>query len=261
MSESKLLSWYSQLYPFRLDLVGDYAGSSRFLIHGDSLLRHCFSDERIEFSDGSFQLLHAVYVVEQFLQGFVRRKCVFDIVFLDSDARMCVPAEGGLNAAKWLCAREIVIRHLLGVEGGEWQIREFPEIYDRAFLSWIAQRRPLFVLAADGSDSILIAQDSDSSEAEGHEDGEGDHEDEEDDYEDGEDDGGDQDDEYHEGAEPGIGVDIERRMKAMISMFMGMGYNIALLSRVEFVDSKVLDHLWKSISYLTLTQGDLRLRY
>jgi hypothetical protein len=32
-----------------IDLVGDYAGRELFLVEGDSLLRECFEDERIDF--------------------------------------------------------------------------------------------------------------------------------------------------------------------------------------------------------------------
>ena len=32
-----------------IDLVGDYAGKELFLVEGDSLLRLCFEDERIDF--------------------------------------------------------------------------------------------------------------------------------------------------------------------------------------------------------------------
>ncbi|KAI5848816.1 hypothetical protein BZA05DRAFT_419962 [Tricharina praecox] len=247
-------AWYSQLRPFRLDLVGDYAGSSRFLIYGDSLLRHCFSDERIGFSDGSFQLLHTVYVVEQFLQGLVRRKCVFDIVFLDSDAEMCIPPTGSRGAAKWLCTREIVIRHLLGVKGGEWQIRQFTGISERTFLGWIEERRPLFVLAGDGSGLVGAAWESVTSENDDSDDSE----DEEDEVGASEDDDDDDDDGDEESEDNGhASMAIKHRMIVMISSFMGMGYNIALISRVQFVNSKVLDPLRKLMPYLTLTLKDL----
>ena len=43
------LEWYLSLYSRTLDLVGDYAGNERFLIEGDSLLRHCFEDSKIDF--------------------------------------------------------------------------------------------------------------------------------------------------------------------------------------------------------------------
>jgi len=44
-----VLSWYDQTRPMFIDLVGDYAGKELFLVEGDSLLRVCFEDERIDF--------------------------------------------------------------------------------------------------------------------------------------------------------------------------------------------------------------------
>jgi len=77
--------WYAKLRPIRVDLVGDYAGEEFFVIEGDSLLRWVFTDERIDFDTG-FQLLHAVYVVESFLQQLNARRCRFSVVFLDSES-------------------------------------------------------------------------------------------------------------------------------------------------------------------------------
>lgn len=42
-------SWYSSSRPLWLDLVGDYAGKELFLVEGDSLLRECFEDSRLDF--------------------------------------------------------------------------------------------------------------------------------------------------------------------------------------------------------------------
>jgi hypothetical protein len=44
-----ILSWYDRTRPMFIDLVGDYAGKELFLVEGDSLLRVCFEDERIDF--------------------------------------------------------------------------------------------------------------------------------------------------------------------------------------------------------------------
>jgi hypothetical protein len=44
-----ILAWYDRTRPRWIDLVGDYAGRELFLIEGDSLLRECFEDERIDF--------------------------------------------------------------------------------------------------------------------------------------------------------------------------------------------------------------------
>jgi hypothetical protein len=46
---SSVLSWYDARTPRILDLVGDYAGKELFLVEGDSLLRACFEDGRIDF--------------------------------------------------------------------------------------------------------------------------------------------------------------------------------------------------------------------
>ena len=81
-TEEQILQWYSNLYSRRVDLVGDFAGSERFLVHGESLLLQCFSDPHIDFDPG-YQLLHASYAVEKFLQGLVSRACNFHIAFFD----------------------------------------------------------------------------------------------------------------------------------------------------------------------------------
>ena len=44
-----ILAWYDSSRPMFIDLVGDYAGKELFLVEGDSLLRQCFEDERIDF--------------------------------------------------------------------------------------------------------------------------------------------------------------------------------------------------------------------
>lgn len=48
-----VLSWYDSTRPMFIDLVGDYAGKELFLVEGDSLLRLCFEDERIDFQGKS----------------------------------------------------------------------------------------------------------------------------------------------------------------------------------------------------------------
>ena len=52
---SSILGWYDTRRPMWIDLVGDYAGRELFLVEGDSLLRECFEDERIDF-DGTIFL-------------------------------------------------------------------------------------------------------------------------------------------------------------------------------------------------------------
>jgi hypothetical protein len=45
-----ILNWYDSTRPMFIDLVGDYAGKELFLVEGDSLLRECFEDERVDFA-------------------------------------------------------------------------------------------------------------------------------------------------------------------------------------------------------------------
>ena len=45
-----ITSWYDCSRPMWIDLVGDYAGKELFLVEGDSLLRECFEDGRIDFN-------------------------------------------------------------------------------------------------------------------------------------------------------------------------------------------------------------------
>lgn len=48
-----ILNWYDSTRPMFIDLVGDYAGKELFLVEGDSLLRECFEDDRIDFQGKS----------------------------------------------------------------------------------------------------------------------------------------------------------------------------------------------------------------
>lgn len=201
----RTLSWYSTMHPTRLDIVGDYAGSSRFLIHGDSLLRHCFSDPRLDFSSG-FPLLHTVYVVERFFENLVRRGCVFDVVFLDLDRTACFPPGREVNHLRWLLAREAIIRHLQSLKGDAGETVRFSGMTDAGFLTWLDTRKPMFIMAADGDD---IEVDSEEASLECSKSGQS-------------------------------AKDWEMKLMLWRFMQVGEGMNIAILNQVEFVDSKVL---------------------
>ena len=98
---------YGKLSTRRVDLVGDYAGSELFIVEGDSLLLRCFENPDLDFDGrigyfasyfqqvkdfiGGFQLLHAVYEVEAFLQNLRQRRCNFHLVFFNSNERLCIP--------------------------------------------------------------------------------------------------------------------------------------------------------------------------
>ncbi|KAI9764046.1 MAG: hypothetical protein M1840_008922 [Geoglossum simile] len=136
-----------------LDLVGDYAGNERFLIEGDSLLRHCFEDSKIDFEDG-FQLLHAAYEVERFLESLVRRLCNFHIVFFNTNERLCVPPSGFPHKRFYRLARSVILRHLttnLPKSHPNIEIHHFPSIYDPAFNEYLKSSGVYFVMCHDGA--------------------------------------------------------------------------------------------------------------
>jgi len=58
ISDTGVLDWYLGLRNRTLDLVGDYAGNERFLLEGDSLLLHCFSDIRIDVEGEHHSIIH-----------------------------------------------------------------------------------------------------------------------------------------------------------------------------------------------------------
>jgi hypothetical protein len=198
-SQDRLLSWYARRRPFRVDIVGDYAGSSPFLIDGDSLLRQIFSDARIDFAAG-FQLLHAVYSIEQFLENLRRRNCVFDIVFFEQHSKICIPAWNVTNAWKYVFARQAVIKHLGALKrDGDAFVFGFKSTRDEAFASWLEKRRPLFVMAHDGEDIL-----EDTPEV------------------------------------ADVAKEWEIKAMIYSFMHTGRGYNVALINSIVWEDSKVL---------------------
>lgn len=150
----QILQWYSKLFSRRVDLVGDFAGSERFLIHGESLLLHCFSDAQIDFEPG-LQLLHASYAVEKFLHGLVSRRCNFHIAFFDEYQDLCVPQDASPYVSeKYLLARAAIIRHLqvnLGPVHPDIEVKVFPSTASEAFEEYLSVTDIYFILCHDGA--------------------------------------------------------------------------------------------------------------
>lgn len=149
-----ILQWYSKLFSRRVDLVGDFAGSERFLIHGESLLLHCFSDAQIDFEPG-LQLLHASYAVEKFLHGLVSRRCNFHIAFFDEYQDLCVPQDASpAISEKYLLARAAIIRHLqvnLRPVHPDIEVKVFPSTSSELYEEYLRTTDVYFILCHDGS--------------------------------------------------------------------------------------------------------------
>ncbi|KAJ8108297.1 hypothetical protein OPT61_g8268 [Boeremia exigua] len=153
-TSDQVLQWYSKLFSRRVDLVGDFAGSERFLIHGESLLLHCFSDAQIDFEPG-LQLLHASYAVEKFLHGLVSRRCNFHIAFFDEYQDLCVPQDASPAVSeKYLLARAAIIRHLqvnLRPVHPDIEVKVFSSTTSEPFEEYLRTTDLYFVLLHDGA--------------------------------------------------------------------------------------------------------------
>ncbi|KKY28940.1 putative dead deah box helicase [Diplodia seriata] len=146
--------YYRNVYSRRVDLVGDYAGSEPFLVDGDSLLLHCFSDELLDFTDG-FQMLHAVWLVEHFLHNLQRRNCNFDLAFFDDRDHLCIPPHASdAQSAKYRLARAVIIRHLqvnLAASSSPIKLLVFPSLVGEQFETALTANAYLFVMMNDGA--------------------------------------------------------------------------------------------------------------
>ncbi|PTB69676.1 P-loop containing nucleoside triphosphate hydrolase protein [Trichoderma citrinoviride] len=150
-------SWYANLWAPRVDLIGDIAGKEPFLVHGESLIRHCLEESPPDFQDG-FQLLHAVYVVERFLSNLQKRGCDFDIVFFRDLRDLCVPHLSGFEY-KYQYARTVIIKHLqrhaeeCARNGARASVLEFDSVESQGFHEYLEGLPTHFVLCHDGVES------------------------------------------------------------------------------------------------------------
>ncbi|GIZ45282.1 hypothetical protein CKM354_000845500 [Cercospora kikuchii] len=205
---TETLPLYRKLQSRRVDLVGDYAGDELFLIEGDSILRRCLDDEKLDFSPG-LQLLHAVYNVEHFLHQLVKRKCNFNIIFFDSNRKLCLPPLADeATASRFYLTRAAVIRHLQANIA-----RVHPDIHIDVFDSWnsptfidyLKETSPYFLMAHDGARAVdrksnRNVDDLDSPSPKAH----------------------------------------RVALRQMILSFIGRGYNVALVNGLEWRDTKVM---------------------
>lgn len=148
--------WYARIGAKYLDIVGDYAGKERFFIEGDSLLLECLSNPQLDFHPG-FQLLHAVYLVEQYLYNLQRRSCSFDIVFFEAHSDLCIPAGATSNASKYLLARRVIINHLQH-HGDSVNSYVFIDSDDSRFSEYLQDSAVYFGMCSDGASYKYLKQ-------------------------------------------------------------------------------------------------------
>ncbi|KAH0402048.1 P-loop containing nucleoside triphosphate hydrolase protein, partial [Aureobasidium melanogenum] len=159
--DQKILQSYHRLSSRRVDLVGDFAGQELFAIEGDSLLLQCFENSLLDFEDG-FQMLHAVYLVEDYLAQLQRRNCRFHIAFFEAHRQLCIPQSvKSINRSKYLLTRAAIIRHLKSnLQSEHVQIHCFSDLFDQAFDDYLRNSAVYFLMCHDGARSYTT-QDRD----------------------------------------------------------------------------------------------------
>ena len=144
-----LAVWYNHLSTRNVDLVGDFAGSNLLVIEGDSLLLTCFSDSKLDLDRG-FQLLHAIYLVERYLQRLVERRCVFKVVFFDEHQCLALPARASASRRQaYLMAREVAIQHL--TKHTQVETARFAGLHDPRFEKYLTDNDVYCFLCHDGA--------------------------------------------------------------------------------------------------------------
>ncbi|PNP52574.1 hypothetical protein THARTR1_06921 [Trichoderma harzianum] len=154
--EQMLRLWYAKQWAPTVDLIGDIAGKEPFIIHGESLIRHCLEESPADFQG---MLLHAVYFVEKFLSNLQKRGCDFDIVFFRDLRDVCVPHLSGFEY-KYQYARAVIIKHLQRYTkecakktGARSSVLEFNSFASKEFQDYLKGLPIHFVLCHDGVES------------------------------------------------------------------------------------------------------------
>ncbi|TFY54174.1 hypothetical protein EVG20_g9819 [Dentipellis fragilis] len=145
-----------------MDLIGDYAGSERFVLDGESLLQHVLNDPLLALareSEPSFQILHALHSTEQFLNELIKRAAMLDIVFWAETRHLTIKtgADAFVTASRTL-ARTLILNHLVNhAEKFNVAIHFFESVRDEEWLMYQRRVRPMFVMVNDGG---VLGEDS-----------------------------------------------------------------------------------------------------
>ncbi|KAI0310815.1 hypothetical protein OF83DRAFT_1252292 [Amylostereum chailletii] len=150
-------TWYHEIAKRGrwMDLIGDYAGSERFIVDGESLLQVVLDDPLLALGqdeDTSFQGLHAIHIMEQLLHDLIKRSAVFDIVFFGVSRHLALKESGSdFVAASRGLARALLFAHLvneanvIGVS-----VHTFSGLSDEAWKTYRRKTRPMFIMINDG---------------------------------------------------------------------------------------------------------------
>ncbi|CAD0024742.1 unnamed protein product [Aureobasidium pullulans] len=119
---------------------------------------HRLSSRRVDL-DG-FQLLHAVYLVEEYLAQLQRRNCRFHVAFFEAHRQLCIPQSvKSIHRSKYLLTRAAIIRHLQSnLVSDKVQIHCFSDLHDQAFDDYLRNSAVYFLMCHDGARSYTTKE-------------------------------------------------------------------------------------------------------
>lgn len=209
---------YRGLFTRVIDIVGDFAGDETIILDGDSVLLRIFSDPLLDFQQG-FQLLHEIYLVEQFLSNLKRRHCNFVLVFFDCHREVCIPYDTFISndkdvmarkKIKYHLAREATIQHLQkNTSEKQLILHRFPSYEDETFCDFLKESGAGFFMCHDGSDLSIKG-------------------------------GTNMVKEMGNNQLPYLSSGRAVLMRKMIANFISRDYHVILINEIEFVDSRIM---------------------
>ncbi|KAI0720199.1 P-loop containing nucleoside triphosphate hydrolase protein [Cerioporus squamosus] len=134
-----------------MDLIGDYAGSEPFVVDGEALIDMVLNDPLLALgreSDVSFQIVHAVYMLERILHDIYKRSDSFEIVFWHERHFLTLQyGEDDYVSCSRSLARTILFNHLKTLN---IPVHTFIGLSDPAWKSYQKLKKPMFVMTNDG---------------------------------------------------------------------------------------------------------------
>ncbi|KAF8671655.1 P-loop containing nucleoside triphosphate hydrolase protein [Rhizoctonia solani] len=150
---AKVDEWIHKRRPRWMDLIGDYAGDEFFIVDGDSLCQVVLEDELVAIGGDkpTFQILHAIYRLEQEIQQLKQRNCNFEIVFFESNKHgtILTGANKFTTASRYL-AREILKAHISQLSKVGIHSANFKDLKDPEWHNYVSTKQPMFVILHAG---------------------------------------------------------------------------------------------------------------
>lgn len=157
--------WIHKRRPRWMDLVGDYAGDEFFVVDGDSLCQVVLDDELVAIGrdEPTFQILHAIYRLEQEILQLKQRNCNFEIVFFEANKHGTISTGSDkFTMASRSLAREIMKSHISQLSSkAEIYSASFQDLKDPMWRKYVIAKQPMFVLLHAGPtlDNVASSED------------------------------------------------------------------------------------------------------